>query len=189
MSSTSLNQTGKPCPLAVELAALGRLVRHQRLECGLDLHDAADTIDVDALVLKSMEAGASTDTACLFKVLGALGRTMLVMPPADAKDALDCLGHVARYHSRYVIGLPEPRAISSPAGATCAPAPSEPMPSSAMRPANALAIDDAVIGIERFGFREPGELVEHFVLLDPIIGINDGDVLSRIAKWFADAHA
>lgn len=51
-----------------------------------------------------------------------------------------------------------------------------------------LAIDDAVFGAERFG-REPGELVEHFLLLDSSKGICDRRVLSRIAKWLAAVHA
>jgi hypothetical protein len=50
-----------------------------------------------------------------------------------------------------------------------------------------LAIDDSVFGTERFG-REPGELTDHFLLLDPSIGIGDGDALCRIAKWLADVH-
>ncbi|MBB5441612.1 MULTISPECIES: HAD domain-containing protein [unclassified Paraburkholderia] len=51
-----------------------------------------------------------------------------------------------------------------------------------------LAIDDAVFGAERFG-REPGELVEHFLLLDSRSGINNGHALSRIAKWLTEVHA
>ncbi|MGF6511304.1 HAD domain-containing protein [Paraburkholderia sp. 32] len=37
-----------------------------------------------------------------------------------------------------------------------------------------LAIDDAVFGAEQFG-REPGELTDHFLLLDSSIGIADGE--------------
>ncbi|MGF6289654.1 HAD domain-containing protein [Paraburkholderia youngii] len=51
-----------------------------------------------------------------------------------------------------------------------------------------LAIDDAVFGAERFG-REPGELVEHFLLLDSSKGISDGAALSHIAKWLTNVHS
>ena len=48
-----------------------------------------------------------------------------------------------------------------------------------------LAIDDAVFGAERFG-REPGELVDHFLLLDPMRGINDESALQRIREWLIE---
>ena len=51
-----------------------------------------------------------------------------------------------------------------------------------------LAIDDAVFGAARFG-REPGELVDHFLLLDASSGISDSNALRRIAKWLTDVHA
>lgn len=51
-----------------------------------------------------------------------------------------------------------------------------------------LAIDDAVFGAERFG-REPGELVEHFLLLDSRSGISNSNALSRIARWLTEVHA
>jgi hypothetical protein len=50
-----------------------------------------------------------------------------------------------------------------------------------------LAIDDAVFGAERFG-RQPGELVDHFLLLDSSKGICDDDALGRIARWLSDVH-
>ncbi|MGF6572563.1 hypothetical protein SAMN05443245_4614 [Paraburkholderia fungorum] len=51
-----------------------------------------------------------------------------------------------------------------------------------------LALDDSVFGVERFG-REPGELVDNFLLLKSSVGISDGAILTRIAKWLADVHA
>ncbi|WP_321815191.1 MULTISPECIES: HAD domain-containing protein [unclassified Paraburkholderia] len=48
-----------------------------------------------------------------------------------------------------------------------------------------LALDDAVFGAKCFG-REPGALVDHFLLLDSSAGISDGAVLSRISKWLVD---
>ncbi|WP_260428960.1 hypothetical protein [Burkholderia cepacia] len=53
---------------------------------------------------------------------------------------------------------------------------------------NWLAIDDAVFGAVRFG-REPGELVDHFLLLAPSRGISDESALSRISEWLTEVHA
>ncbi|WP_322050552.1 HAD domain-containing protein [Paraburkholderia bannensis] len=47
-----------------------------------------------------------------------------------------------------------------------------------------LAIDDAVFGAERLS-REPGQLVDHFLLLDSTKGIRDCDALQRIERWLA----
>ncbi len=50
-----------------------------------------------------------------------------------------------------------------------------------------LAIDDAVFGAERFG-REPGELTDHFLLLDPARGISDENALRRISEWLVETR-
>ncbi|MGF6571591.1 transcriptional regulator with XRE-family HTH domain [Paraburkholderia sp. GAS333] len=50
-----------------------------------------------------------------------------------------------------------------------------------------LAIDDAVRGVERFE-HVPGELVDHFLLLNPSKGISDDDALRRISQWLSDVH-
>lgn len=50
-----------------------------------------------------------------------------------------------------------------------------------------LALDDAVFGAGRFG-REPGELTNHFLLLDSTNGISDSGARSRIEKWLLDVH-
>ncbi|NPT67366.1 hypothetical protein GS910_24495 [Paraburkholderia sp. RL16-012-BIC-B] len=50
-----------------------------------------------------------------------------------------------------------------------------------------LAIDDAVFGAAQFG-REPGELVDHFLLLDSSRGISDSNALQRIALWLTEVH-
>ncbi|EIF70922.1 hypothetical protein BP354E_4956 [Burkholderia pseudomallei 354e] len=52
---------------------------------------------------------------------------------------------------------------------------------------NWLAIDDAVFGAARFG-REPGELVDHFLLLDRTRGISDENALRRIREWLVETH-
>lgn len=51
-----------------------------------------------------------------------------------------------------------------------------------------LAIDDAVFGAAQFG-REPGELVDHFLLLDSSRGISDSNALQRIALWLTEVHS
>ena len=51
-----------------------------------------------------------------------------------------------------------------------------------------LAIDDAVIGAAQFG-REPGELVDHILLLDSSHGISDSNALQRIALWLTEVHS
>lgn len=51
-----------------------------------------------------------------------------------------------------------------------------------------LAIDDAVFGAEQFG-REPGELVDHILLLDSSRGISDSNALQRIALWLTEVHS
>jgi transcriptional regulator with XRE-family HTH domain len=52
---------------------------------------------------------------------------------------------------------------------------------------NWLAIDDSVYGAYHFG-REPGELVEHFLLLDSARGISDAGARQRIRQWLVDVH-
>lgn len=51
-----------------------------------------------------------------------------------------------------------------------------------------LALDDAVFGAGRFG-REPGEMADHFLLLDSTKGISDSGARSRVEKWLLDVHA
>lgn len=52
---------------------------------------------------------------------------------------------------------------------------------------NWLAIDDAVFGAYKFG-REPGELVQHFLLVDSAHGINDEVAQRRIREWLVEVH-
>jgi hypothetical protein len=40
----------------------------------------------------------------------------------------------------------------------------------------------------QFG-REPGELVDHFLLLDSSRGISDSNALQRIALWLTKVHS
>jgi hypothetical protein len=50
-----------------------------------------------------------------------------------------------------------------------------------------LAIDDSVYGAYHFG-REPGELVQNFVLLDSKRGISDEGAQQRIREWLVEVH-
>jgi len=52
---------------------------------------------------------------------------------------------------------------------------------------NWLAIDDSVFRAHQFG-REPGELLEHFLLLDSTRGISDESAQQRIREWLIDVH-
>lgn len=47
---------------------------------------------------------------------------------------------------------------------------------------NWLAIDDSVFGAYKFG-RKPGELVQHFLLVDSAHGISDAGAQQRIQQW------
>jgi len=50
-----------------------------------------------------------------------------------------------------------------------------------------LAIDDSVCGAYDFG-REPGDLVENFLLLDSTRGISDEGAQQRIRDWLTEVH-
>ncbi|MFM0152887.1 HAD domain-containing protein [Paraburkholderia sediminicola] len=50
-----------------------------------------------------------------------------------------------------------------------------------------MALDDSVYGADHFG-REPGELVQNFVLLDSARGISDEGAQQRIREWLAAVH-
>jgi hypothetical protein len=277
-------------PLAADLRALGRLIRERRLECGLDLLDAADYSDVDVAELSRMEDGQSASTEALFRVLRGFGLEMLIMRRDDAGDALTAVGHTVNWqevmqgraskceHSErraptqlvldnttptmfvdfdgtlhvgnaYIddagkISLdtgrpllefatllvdllaPYPKveivlttswARRLPEERVVAYLPPELRPrvvgtTSGIKPRRSymldgtertdvirsyaygkrlkhwLAIDDAVFGAEQFE-REPGELVDHFLLLDSTKGIGDSSARARIEKWLVDVHA
>lgn len=53
---------------------------------------------------------------------------------------------------------------------------------------NWLAIDDSAYGSTKFG-REPGALIEHFVLLDSARGLGDESAQQRIRKWLIQVHS
>lgn len=277
-------------PLAADLRALGHLIRERRLECDLELLDAAEYSDVEVAELSRIEDGQPASTVSLYKMLRGLGLEMLIMQREDAGRALIAVGHSVDWHEvmQQRASNPTHRTASAPAqllmdnetptvfvdfdgtlhvgnayiddaneitldtgrpllefahllAALLAPYPNVKIvlttswtrrlpverviaylppklrtrvvgTTSGIRPRRSyvldgterthviasyaygkrlkhwLAIDDAVFCAERFG-REPGELVEHFLLLDSSKGICDRRVLSRIAKWLVTVHA
>lgn len=84
-------------PLALNLRALGHLVRERRIALGLSLVKAAAYMRLSAEVLAQLEEGKSISTEALFTVLTDFGLAMLVMPKADAIVALHAVGHAASW--------------------------------------------------------------------------------------------
>ncbi|RDU99087.1 XRE family transcriptional regulator [Trinickia dinghuensis] len=97
MSLTSPQTDPGPSPLALDLQSLGQLVRKQRIACELSLLDAADAMNVDAVLLGHIEDGQTVDTDSLLTVLRGLGLRLLVMPTGDAEVTLRMLGHTISY--------------------------------------------------------------------------------------------
>ncbi|CAB3794648.1 HAD domain-containing protein [Paraburkholderia fynbosensis] len=274
-------------PLAVDLRALGHLVRSCRLRCELNLLDAAEYLYVDVAELSGIEDGLSVRTEVLFKVFAGFGLEMLVMKRDDASDALAAVGHTVNWNEvmerrfprreqpklvplimdnttptlfvdfdgtlhvgnayiddsdeitldtgrpllefapllldllapypdvkivlttswarrlteQCVIAYLPPELQRRVAGTTSSIKPrrsyvldgterTDVIRSYAYgkRLKHWLAIDDAVFGVERFE-RVPGELVDHFLLLDSSKGIGDDDALRHIARWLARVHS
>ncbi|MEX3956003.1 HAD domain-containing protein [Trinickia sp. EG282A] len=93
MSPASSTPNSTLSPLALDLQALGRLIRNQRQQCELSPLDAADYLFVDVAELSRIEDGLSAGTESLFKVLAGFGLEMLVMKRDDAGDAIKAVGH------------------------------------------------------------------------------------------------
>lgn len=98
MMPTPSPETAPP-PLAVNLTALGELVESRRAMLGLSVVETAYCAQVSPSVLVRLEAGKPVRTDSLFKVLTALGLPMLVMPKANAIEALWVLGHKVHWDS------------------------------------------------------------------------------------------
>jgi transcriptional regulator with XRE-family HTH domain len=84
-----------PDPLAVDLAALGALVRNRRAQNQMRIDDAADMLGVSKDVLSRLENGRAVSLDKLFKVLDGLGLNLLVVPKREvpvARKALHELG-------------------------------------------------------------------------------------------------
>lgn len=79
-------------PQATSLAALGHLVRSQRVASGLRIDDAAALSGVSVDLMSRLENGRSgVSTDRLLKVLDALGLVMLVVEKAELPKALRAL--------------------------------------------------------------------------------------------------
>ena len=78
-------------PLALDMAALGRIVRNQRAHSALRIDDASDIVGVTHTVLSKIENGQSVGLDKLFKVLDGLGLKLLVVTPTEAEDAVRAL--------------------------------------------------------------------------------------------------
>jgi transcriptional regulator with XRE-family HTH domain len=65
-------------PLIQDLASLGQLVRHRRLELSLRIDDAAHACGVSSNVLSRLENGGSVGVDRLLMILAGLGLSMLV---------------------------------------------------------------------------------------------------------------
>ena len=79
-------------PQVTSLAALGHLVRRQRVASGLRIDDAAALCGVSVSLLSRLENGRSgVSTDRLLKVLDALGLAMLVLDNAKLRKALRAL--------------------------------------------------------------------------------------------------
>src|SRR3990172_6990783 len=79
-------------PSVTSLAALGRLVRAQRVASGLRIDDAAALCGISVDLLSRLENGRSgVSTDRLLKVLDALGLAMLVVGKAKLPKALSAI--------------------------------------------------------------------------------------------------
>jgi len=87
MARTLPQPISVPDPLALDLAALGALVRNRRAQSQMRIDDAADMLGVSKDVLSRLENGRAVSLDKLFKVLDGLGLNLLVVPKRDVQAA------------------------------------------------------------------------------------------------------
>ncbi|KGB93877.1 MULTISPECIES: helix-turn-helix domain-containing protein [Burkholderia] len=87
MARTLPRPIAKPDPLALDLAALGALVRNRRAQTQMRIDDAADMLGVSKDVLSRRENGRAVSLDKLFKVLDGFGLNLLVVPKRDVQVA------------------------------------------------------------------------------------------------------
>ena len=75
-------------PHAVDMVALGRLVRNRRAQLNLTLVDAAEEMGVSQSALSRLENGKATNLDLLFIVLRNYGLHLLVIHKGETRDAL-----------------------------------------------------------------------------------------------------
>jgi transcriptional regulator with XRE-family HTH domain len=91
MARTLPQPIAAPDPLALDIAALGALVRNQRAQNQMRIDDAADMLGVSKDVLSRLENGRAVSLDKLFKVLDGLGLNLLVVPKRDVPVARNAL--------------------------------------------------------------------------------------------------
>ncbi|WP_269502975.1 helix-turn-helix domain-containing protein [Burkholderia sp. IMCC1007] len=87
MARTLPQPVATPDPLALDLAALGALVRNRRAQIQMRIDDAADMLGVSKDVLSRLENGRAVSLDKLFKVLDGFGLNLLVVPKRDVQAA------------------------------------------------------------------------------------------------------
>ncbi|WP_175012539.1 helix-turn-helix domain-containing protein [Burkholderia lata] len=95
MARTLPRPIASPDPLAVDLAALGALVRNRRAQNQMRIDDAADMLGVSKDVLSRLENGRAVSLDKLFKVLDGLGLNLLVVPKREVPVARKALHELA----------------------------------------------------------------------------------------------
>jgi DNA-binding XRE family transcriptional regulator len=79
---------GALTPHAVDMVALGRLVRNSRAQLNLTLVDAVEEMGVSKSALSRLENGKAINLDLLFTVLRNYGLHLLVIHKGETRDAL-----------------------------------------------------------------------------------------------------
>ncbi|CAI8698432.1 helix-turn-helix domain-containing protein [Burkholderia pyrrocinia] len=91
MARTLPRPIATPDPLALDLVALGALIRNRRAQNQMRIDDAADMLGVSKDVLSRLENGRAVSLDKLFKVLDGLGLNLLVVPKREVPVARKAL--------------------------------------------------------------------------------------------------
>lgn len=75
-------------PLALGLPELGRIARNARAQGGFRIDDAAQLAGVSSDLVSRLENGKPVTTDKLLKLLDTMGLALLVLPQAQAAQAL-----------------------------------------------------------------------------------------------------
>ncbi|WP_175921790.1 helix-turn-helix domain-containing protein [Burkholderia latens] len=98
MARTLPQPIATPDPLALNLAALGALVRNRRAQNQMRIDDAADMLGVSKDVLSRLENGRAVSLDKLFKVLDGFGLNLFVVPKRDVPVVRSALRDHATGH-------------------------------------------------------------------------------------------
>lgn len=83
MARTLANPGKRPEPPVNDMAAIGSLVRHRRLELELRIDDAAHACGVAASVLSRLENGGAIGSDRLLRILSGLGLRMAIAAKSE----------------------------------------------------------------------------------------------------------